>query len=148
MESGVRDMNLPTTPDRPGDRLDALLRAHAPEPLPDDGFTLRTMEAIRRNDPAGSRRRAGEPGGRSRLSATDSARTLALEQRRYARQARLWRWAGGGVCTGVASLVLAMMVGAGNTTPAAELAPAHWLALWLPLAAGAVWYAWDQVRAE
>ena len=38
----------PTRDDDSAFPLDALLRAHAPADLPDDGFTLRTMQAVRR----------------------------------------------------------------------------------------------------
>ena len=42
----MSEPDLSTTSDDPADPLAALLRAHAPQPLPDDGFVDRTMRAV------------------------------------------------------------------------------------------------------
>jgi hypothetical protein len=112
------------------DPIEALLRRHAPPAIDDDGFTARTMRAL----PAVAR--------------LDSARALVLEQRRYAAQARRWRWATAGV---VAGTLVATAIAAVSPDPFAirlDPAPAPWLPLSLLLAAGSLWYAWKEFRAN
>lgn len=116
------------------DALDTLLRLHVPAAIDDDGFTARTLQAIP-NRP------------RARL---DAARALVLEQRRYALQQRLWRWATAGL---VAGTLLAVAVIAGSPGEIAiDLGPApampEWLPLSLVLAAGSIWYAWREFRSN
>jgi len=117
------------------DFLDALLRAHAPPPVADDGFTARTMQAI-----------PNLPGAR-----LDAARALVLEQRRYAAQQRLWRWAVAGIAAGVLLLAVAMACApeGGLAVDVDGLPPARdWLPLWALAMAGAVWYAWTEFRSS
>ena len=82
-------MNEPDRGDDRADPIDTLLRAHAPAALSDDGFVARTMLAVARAD--------ATPARAVRPAPLSVARALVLEQRRYATQARLWRWAAAGV---------------------------------------------------
>ena len=111
------------------DPIDHLLRAHAPPPVADDGFTTRTMQAIP-NVPA---------------ARIDAARALVLEQRRYARQARLWRWAVAGVVSGTVLAVAAIAGSPGGLTLEPGPSP-DWLPLAALLVAGSFWYAWSEFR--
>ena len=114
------------------DSIDRLLRAHAPPAVADDGFTTRTLQAIP-NIPS------------ARL---DAARALVLEQRRYARQARLRRWATAGVAAGtlLAVAVVASTPGGLAPTPGPSPVPPDWLPLAALMVAGAFWYAWSELR--
>jgi hypothetical protein len=93
--------DAPAHDDDPDVPLDALLRAHAPAALPDDGFTLRTMQAVRRAHAAGT--------GAARPAMLTPAEALALENRRHAAQARVWRWSMAGIAAGVLVLLVAML---------------------------------------
>ena len=109
-----------------------LLRAHTPPPVADDGFTERTMRAI-----------PDVPTAR-----IDAARALVLEQRRYARQARLWRWAMAGIGFGTALAIAAIASSPGGLAleaPLSSTAP-DWLPLSALLVAGSFWYAWSEFR--
>lgn len=114
------------------DPIARLLRAHAPPPVVDDGFTERTMRAIPDIAP-------------TRMAA---ARALVLEQHRYARQARLWRWAMAGVGFGTVLAVAAIASSPGGLAldvPVSPTAP-DWLPLSALLVAGSFWYAWSEFR--
>jgi hypothetical protein len=114
------------------DALDILLRRHAPSDIDDDGFTARTLQAIpARPDLARSR-------------------ALVLEQRRYALQRRLWRWATAGVVAGtlLAIAVIAAAPGALVIELGSTPATPDWLPLSLLLAAGSIWYAWKAFRSN
>ena len=125
-------MSAPATDEPDADPIVRLLRAHAPPPVDDDGFTARTLQAIPNVV-------------RTRL---DAARALVLEQRRYARQARMWRWALGGIVAGMLLVVAAIASAPGDV--AIDLAPQPGAPAWLPLSAllvaGAIWYAWSEFR--
>ena len=143
------------TSDDRDDALDAFLRAHGPLPLADDGFAESTMREIARVDPAPAPSAARTAARRvAPLSPLDAARALAAEQRRYAAQARLWRWAVAGVVAGIALLVLAMLAAPGGGTLEASSAALNmtgvpsWFPIWSVLVAGAIWYAWQEVRAD
>ncbi len=118
------------------DALDPLLRLHGPAAIGDDGFTERTLQAIPQ------RPRAHPDIARSRA--------LVLEQRRYARQQRLWRWATAGVVAG--TLLAAAVVAGSPGEIVIDLGPApavpDWLPLSLVLAAGSIWYAWREFRSN
>lgn len=131
-------MNPPPLSD---DALDALLRASAPQPLADDGFVARTMTAVdhaARSLPAVRRPTPVAP--------IAIARALAAERRRHDAQARLWRWAIAGVIAGVLLLAVAVALSPGGVTFEVGEFP-QWYALWPALAAGALWYAWQEFRA-
>ncbi|MEP6502866.1 MAG: hypothetical protein ABJD97_06030 [Betaproteobacteria bacterium] len=128
----------------PGE-LDALLRANAPAPLDDDGFVARTLEAAHhashsmtpRHTPAASR--------------LEIARALAVEQRRYAAHARVRRWGLAGVAAGFVLLAFAMAMAPGGIAidvDANAAAMPNWFPLWSVLAVGALWYAWQEFRAD
>jgi hypothetical protein len=136
-------MSAPSDHDIPSSALAELLRAHAPPELPDDGFTARTMEAVRRARAEGQRPPMLSP-----------AEALALETRRHAAQARAWRWTIAGVFTG-ALLVFAAMAAspdAGAVPFAAAIgnapAPPPWLPLWALAFLGALWLAIREFRAD
>ncbi|MGN6527903.1 MAG: hypothetical protein ACTHL8_16065 [Burkholderiaceae bacterium] len=128
-------------PNEPRDALDALLRAHAPAALADDGFTERTMQAVARAAPP---RRSYAP---PRPSPQQIARALVREERRYAAQARLWRWGAAGIVVG-AAMFGAVIAG----SPAGDLALAgqgtSWAPMWAMACAAALWAAWRQVRSD
>ena len=131
--------------DDPSDLIDGLLRAHAPAALPDDGFVARAMLAVSRAD--------ATPARVPRPAPLAVARALALEQRRYATQARLWRWALAGVAVGVLLLVVAMLSAPGGVVidVAISSAPTDvppWVPLWAVMVAGAIWFAWNEFRAN
>ena len=114
------------------DPIARLLRAHAPPPVADDGFTARTMRVIVDAAPA-------------RIAA---ARALVLEQRRYAHQARLWRWAMAGVGFGTVLAIVAVASSPGSLALELPLSPTapDWLPLSALLVAGSFWYAWSEFR--
>jgi hypothetical protein len=121
--------------------LDALLRAGAPEPLVDAGFVARTMGAVdrvARNVPAPCRPTPVAP--------IDIARALVAEARRHDAQARLWRWAMAGAGAGIALLVTALAAAPVDAAFDISELP-RWYPLWATLAAGALWYAWQEFRA-
>ena len=121
--------------------LDALLRASAPPPLADDGFVARTTAAVERAARSLPARRRPAP-----VAPLVIARALAAERRRHDAQARLWRWAIAGVIAGVLLLVAAVAAAPGGVTLTDEDL-SHWYLLWTALAAGALWYAWQEFRA-
>lgn len=127
--------------DRPDDALDSLLRASAPQPLPDDGFVARTMTAV---DRAG--RAMDTPRRTTPVAPLAIARALAAENRRHEARARLWRWAIVGVLAGFALLVAAVALSPDGGVTIAAPAPQQWYPLCLLLAIGAVWYAWRESR--
>jgi hypothetical protein len=127
------------------DPLDTLLRAQAPAALADDDFVARTMLAVARAD--------ATPMRVPRPAPLAIARALVREQQRYAAQARLWRWAMAGVAVGALLLVVAMLAAPGGTlfdmtAPMASVALAPWMPLWTLMAAGAIWFAWHEFRAD
>jgi hypothetical protein len=131
--------------DASNDALDDLLRAHAPAPLDDDGFVVRTLEAV-------EKAAQGTP-ARRRQPATprEIAGALAAERRRYAVFARLRHWGIAGVATGVALLVVAMVAAPGGVRIEIDADAAtlpNWFPLWSVLAVGALWYAWQEFRAD
>ena len=121
--------------------LDGLLRASAPEPVVDAGFVARTMVAVdlaARSLPA---RRRPAP-----VAPIAIARALVAERRCHDAQARLLRWAIAGVIAGMLLLVAAVALSPGGMTFRIAELP-QWYALWPVLAAGALWYAWQELRA-
>lgn len=121
------------------DPLAALVRAHAPAALADDGFTDRTMRAIARADPT--------PARPARASPIAIARALAHERRRYEAQARLWRWAMAGVAVGGVLLAVAVLLSPADVTMSVDLPSLpQWAPLWTLLSIGALWIAWREFR--
>ena len=138
-------MNEPDRGDNRADPIDTLLRAHAPAALPDDGFVARTMLAVARAD--------ATPARAVRPAPLSVARALVLEQRRYATQARLWRWAMAGVAVGALLLVVAVLLAPGGGTldmgsATAPMDTPPGLPLWTVTVAGAIWFAWNEFRAD
>jgi len=129
-----------TEADRPDDTLDALLRAGAPEPLPDDGFVARTMIAV---DQAARALPARRP---APVAPIVLARALVAERRRQARRARLWHWAIAGAVAGYLMMLVAMIVSPAGGTIAVP--PSNWAPLALVMAAGALWVAWGELRSN
>jgi hypothetical protein len=129
----------------PADPLAALLRAHAPPPLSDDGFVDRTMRAVAQADPT--------PAHAPRPAPLAVARALALEQRRFAAQARLWRWAMAGVAVGGLLMALAVMLSPGGLALEIPSSPTStdvppWLPVGMLMAVAALWYAWHEFRSD
>ena len=123
------------------DAFDALLRASAPQPLPDDGFVARTLAAVDQAARGVSVQRRATP-----VAPIAIARALAAEQRRHAAQARLWRWASAGVVAGFLLMVAAVLLSpsdGGVMVPRAS----QWYPLSLLVAAGALWAAWRELRS-
>ena len=108
--------------------LDDLLRASAPQPLPDDGFVARTMAEVERAARSLPAHRRPAP-----VAPMAIARALAAEQRRHDAQARLWRWAIAGVFAGILLLAVAVAAAPGGLT--------------LTRADLSNWYAWQEFRA-
>lgn len=133
-----------TDHDRHDDALDVLLRASAPEPLPDDGFVVRTMSAVdQANRTLPARRR---PAPRSPLAIS---RALVAEERRHEAQARLWRWGIAGVAVGYLLMLLTMAASpAGLTLGFSSTSPSQWVPLSLTMCAGAFWVAWRALRSN
>jgi hypothetical protein len=123
---------------------DALLRASAPLPLPDDGFVARTMAAVDQAARAVIVQRRPMP-----VAPIAIARALAAENRRHEAQARLWRWASAGLVAGFLLLVLAVLVSPGGDRlslgPMPD--PDQWYPMCLMLAIGAIWIAWREFRS-
>ena len=127
------------------DAFEQLLRASAPEPVPDDGFVARTMASV---DAATHRlpvRRRATP-----TAPLAIARALAAEHARHASQARLWHWAFAGVVAGFALLLLAVTLApsAPDALTFAPPPPAQWLTLCFLMAAGAIWLAISEWRSN
>jgi hypothetical protein len=122
--------------------LDALLRAAAPEPLVDAGFVAGTMAAIDR-----AARSLPAPRRPAPVAPLAIARALVAEQRRHDAQARLWRWAIAGAGAGIVLMVAAVAVAPVDITLGIAELP-RWYPLWTTLAAGALWYAWQEFRAD
>ena len=121
--------------------LEDLLRAHAPTELADDGFVGRTLAAVERAArPVAAPRRA---------SGREIAWALAAEERRYSAYARMRRWGMFGVAAGVVLLVVAILGAPTGVDVGADavVLPA-WFPLWTLLAVGALWYAWQEFRAN
>jgi hypothetical protein len=127
--------------DLPDDRLERLLRASTPEPLPDDGFVARAMSALDQ-----ATRAMAAPSRPAPVAPIVIARALAAEHRRHEAQARLWRWAVAGVLAGFLLLVAAVALSPDGSVTIAAPPPQQWTPLSLLLAAGAVWYAWRESR--
>jgi hypothetical protein len=126
--------------------LEELLRAHAPTELADDGFVGRTLAAVERA--ALSARTAPPP---RPASAREIAQALAAEERRYAAYARVRRWGMFGVAAGVVLLVVAILgapSGVDVDIGADAAALPAWFPMWTMLAVGALWYAWQEFRAN
>jgi len=118
------------------DAFDDLLRRSAPGPLPDEGFSVRTMAVVERAMGAHAvQRRAAPP------APLAIARALAAEQRRHEAQARLWRWAVAGVVAGYLLMVAAVLLSPEGSLAIAIPAPGQWFPLCVLLAAGAIWVA-------
>ena len=118
-------------PARPpeSDPVDAALRALAPLPLADDGFTERTM------------RRIGVEARRLAI-----ARALVREEQRHQALRRLRRWTAAGTVVGVALLATACLLSPGEAPARATVLPL-W-AWWSSVLTGAVaWFAWNESRA-
>jgi len=108
--------------------FDAALRAAAPAPLTDDGFTERTLRAIE----AEARRLA-------------IARALACEERHHAARRRLWHWTEAGAAVGLALLAAAVVLSPGDAASASSSMPlwAWWSGT---LTIAAAWFAWHESR--
>ena len=87
------------------DAFDDLLRRSAPGPLPDAGFSARTMAEVERAARAQPVQRRPAPPAPLAI-----ARALAAEQRRHDAQARLWRWAIAGVAAGAGTVMVTLSV--------------------------------------
>jgi hypothetical protein len=130
-----------SSPDLPDHALDALLRAGAPAPVPDDGFVARTMAAV---DHAA--RGLPAPRRPAPVAPILLARALVAERQRQARRSRQWHWAIAGAVGGYALMLVAMALSPSGAM--ADVAtPAHWTPLALLMACGAVWIAWRELRA-
>ncbi|MCK9689686.1 hypothetical protein [Scleromatobacter humisilvae] len=129
--------------ERPDAALDALLRASAPESLPDDGFVARTMAAVDQAARALPAQRRAAP-----VAPIAVARALATEHRRHEAQARLWRWAVAGVIAGFVLLVIAVLLSPGDGVTISAPPPQQWYPLSLLLAIGAVWVALRELRSS
>ena len=127
--------------ERPDAALDALLRASAPESLPDDGFVARTMAAVDQAAHALPAQRRATP-----VAPIAIARALAAEHRRHEAQARLWRWAAAGVVAGFVLLVAAVAMSPDGGVTIAAPAPHQWYPLCALAAIGALWVAWRELR--
>ena len=125
--------------EHPDAALDALLRAAAPEPVPDDGFVDRTLRAVEKAARALPARRPAP------VAPLAIARALVAERQRQAGRARQWRWAIAGAIAGYVLMLLALA-----TSPASigadVVAPTQWLPLAALMAAGSVWVAWRAWR--
>ena len=131
-----------TDHDRSEDSFDAFLRATAPEPLDDDGFVARAMAAV-----TVANRTLPVPRRATPRSPLAIARALVAEEQRHASQARLWRWAIGGVAVGYLLMLVAMALSpAGLSIGVAS--PSQWLQLTLTMCAGAFWVAWRTLRSS
>jgi hypothetical protein len=135
--------HLPEHDDASSSSLESLLRAHAPPEVADDGFTARTLQAVRRATVDAARPPALAP-----------AEALTLEFRRHAAQARAWRWTIAGVAAG-ALLMFAMVIASpeGAAPPfvvavAEAQSPPPWLPLWALAFLGAVWLAIKEFRSD
>jgi hypothetical protein len=140
---------------RDADAFDAMLLGAAPRELADDGFTARTMQAVARTSTSATRSRDAMAASALLTPATPIAvaRALAHEQRRFAAQARLWRWALGGIIVGMSLLAVAIAWAPSGIVMAAAPSGADipgvppWFPLWTLLGAGAIWYAWQEFRS-
>ena len=117
------------------------MRASAPRAPADDGFVARTTAVVERAARSLPARRRPAP-----VAPLVIARALAAEQRRHDAQARLWRWAIAGVLAGMLLLVAAVAAAPGGVTLTSDDV-SNWYLLWTTLAAGALWYAWQEFRA-
>jgi hypothetical protein len=134
-------MTHPNEPDRSDAALDALLQAATPKPLADDGFVARTMAAVDRAAP--SRPTQRRPAHAAPMAI---ARALVVERRRHDAQARVWRRAIVGVVAGFLLLVVAVATAPdGAAFDFTDLS--HWYPPWTTLTAGALWFAWQELRA-
>ena len=124
------------------DAFDDLLRASTPAPLPDLGFSARTMAAVERAARAQPVRRRATP-----LAPLAIARALALEQGRHDAQARLWRWATAGVVAGYLLMVLAVWLAPEGSVSISLPTPAEVFPLCLLAMAGAIWIAVREWRS-
>ena len=124
------------------DAFDDFLRRSAPAPLPDLGFSGRTMAAVERATRAQPvPRRAAPP------APLAIARALAAEQQRHDDQFRVWRWATVGVLGGYLLLVLAIWLSPESSVSVSLPTPHQIFPLGLLLAAGAIWVAVRQLRS-
>jgi hypothetical protein len=124
------------------DAFDDLLRGSAPGPLPDLGFSARTMAAVER-----ATRTQPVPRRATPLAPLAIARALAVEQRRHDAQARLWRWATAGVVAGYLLLVVAVWLSPEGSVSVSLPTPHEVLPLGVLLAAGAIWVAVRELRS-
>ncbi len=125
--------------ERPDEALDALLRASAPEPVPDDGFVARTMAAVdeaTRSQPA--------PRRPAPLAPIAVARALLAEREQHARRARQWRWAIAGAIGGYLLMLVAVAASPAGVSLDVT-SPSQWTPLSLMMALGAVWVAWREL---
>ena len=123
------------------DALDGLLRAHAPVPLPDDGFVGRTMAAVDAAARAMPAQRRAAP-----MAPITIARALAAENRWHEAQARLWRWAIAGVVAGFVLMVAAVLLSPDGGIAISVPPPEHWYPLCAIAAIGAIWVALRESR--
>ncbi len=123
------------------DALDGVLRAHAPEPLLDDGFVARTMAAVDHAVRGVAVQRRATP-----VAPIAIARALAAEQRDHEAQARMWRWAIAGIIAGFLLMIVAVLLSPVDGTVTVP-GPREWYPLLLLLAVGALWVAWRELRS-
>jgi hypothetical protein len=124
------------------DALDGLLRRSAPDPLPDGGFSARTMAAVERAARAQPVQRRPAPPAPLAI-----ARALAAEQRRHDAQARLWHWAITGLAAGALLMVVAVLLSPDGDAAITLPTPGQWFPLSVLLSVGAVWIAVREWRA-
>jgi len=123
------------------DAFDDLLRRTAPAPLPDAGFSARTMAAVERAARVRPPRRA------TPLAPLAIARALADEQRRHDAQARRWRWATAGVVAGYLLMVVTVWLSPQGSLSLSLPPPGETFPLGALLAAGALWIAVRELRS-
>jgi hypothetical protein len=122
--------------------FDDFLRRSAPEPLPDNGFSARTMAAVERAARAQPVQRRAAP-----LAPLAIARALAVEQRRHDAQARLWRWATAGVIAGYLLMVVAIWLAPQGSVSVSIPTPDESFPVCVLMAAGAIWIAVREWRS-
>ena len=133
-------MNESRSPD--DGAFDDFLRHSAPEPLPDRGFSARTMAAVERAARAQPVQRRAAP-----LAPLAIARALAAEQQCHDAQARLWRWATLGVVAGYLLMLLAVWLSPRDEGSLVLPTTSEIFPLGVLLAVGSIWIAVRQLRS-